>query len=75
VAPGAGLRLNLPVRAVVTDPVGPAKEEQELELGSLLQAQAVDAALDEIAREAGAQFDPAIAGEFASLVRELRSAA
>jgi HD-GYP domain-containing protein (c-di-GMP phosphodiesterase class II) len=35
----------------------------------------VDAALDEITREAGAQFDPAIATEFAALVRELRSAA
>jgi hypothetical protein len=75
VAPGAGLRLNLPVLSVVTDPVGPAKEELKLELGFLLQAQAVDAALDKIAREAGARFDPAVSGEFASLVRELRSAA
>jgi HD-GYP domain-containing protein (c-di-GMP phosphodiesterase class II) len=39
------------------------------------KALTVDAALDEITREAGAQFDPAIATEFAALVRELRSAA
>jgi HD-GYP domain-containing protein (c-di-GMP phosphodiesterase class II) len=39
------------------------------------RALTVEAALDEIAREAGAQFDPAIATEFGALVRELRSAA
>lgn len=39
------------------------------------QAMTVDAALDEIAREAGAQFDPELAAEFSALVRELRSAA
>jgi HD-GYP domain-containing protein (c-di-GMP phosphodiesterase class II) len=39
------------------------------------KALTVDAALDEITREAGAQFDPAIATEFTARLRELRSAA
>lgn len=39
------------------------------------RALAVEEALDEIPREAGAQFDPHIASEFAALVRALRSAA
>jgi HD-GYP domain-containing protein (c-di-GMP phosphodiesterase class II) len=39
------------------------------------KALTIEAALDEIAREAGAQFDPFVAAEFQALVRELRSAA
>lgn len=39
------------------------------------KAMTVDTALAEIQREAGGQFDPALADEFTALVQELRSAA